>query len=84
MSKVSFFQQNFEMGNKQIYFLALMLATFVVASFAEPLPESEPESEPEGEPAYAGKRIPDSGSASIYGAHALTLFISSLAYVLFK
>ena len=73
------------MGNRQIYFLALMLATFVVASLAEPLPESEPypESEPEGEPETAA-RIPDSGSASIYGGHVLTFFISSLAYVLLK
>ena len=73
------------MSSKQVYFLALMLATFVIASLAEPMPESVPEGAPEPEANAEAESEPEgySGSASI-GAHMLTFFISSLAYVLLK
>ena len=75
------------MRNRGIYLLALTLAWFSIAVFAEPLPESapEPETEPEtsAEPESGASSEPENSALMVQG-HILTAFISFLAYVLLK
>ena len=83
---------SFEMNNKQMYLAALMLAGFVIAAYAEPLPEeSAAEAEPKtGNDKHLGADSePKTGaepenSAPMFHGQLLTTVVSFLAYLLLK